>query len=299
MLRPRPAVRRCHSGSGHSAPDHPVYSPSPALCPGSRRLRGTQKTGSLSLGASRPPGGAWHTGESAACGDIQAGPALGTRGQPAHVPAQRHPLITQRPETKAIPGQRFGARSLRMAHLCFALIVLHERARQQLSTRLGLKRAACRLEREKETESRDAERWRKRDRQTQRDRERDRQTQGDRERETDRHRETERERKTERQRKRERQMDTERERHRQTQTQSGRGGHVSTLPPREGSEGPGLLGRCAGELGAGLQVPMSTCTHPTAGQSTLGRVPASQSSRFSGETYQTPTVQLAVTETII
>ena len=160
VLRPRPAVRRCHSGSGHSAPDHPVYSPSPALCPGSRRLRGTQKTGSLSLGASRPPGGAWHTGESAACGDIQAGPALGTRGQPAHVPVQRHPLITQRPETKAIPGQRFGARSLRMAHLCFALIVLHERARQQLSTHLGLKRAACRLEREKETESRDAERWR-------------------------------------------------------------------------------------------------------------------------------------------
>ena len=61
-----------------------------------------------------------------------------------------------------------------MAHLCFALIVLHERARQQLSTHLGLKRAACRLEREKETETTDAERRRKRDRQTQRDRERDR-----------------------------------------------------------------------------------------------------------------------------
>ena len=112
-----------------------------------------------------------------------------------------------------------------------------------------------------------------------------------RDRRTDTQRETERERKTDRRR--------ETHRERQMQTQSRRVGHVFTLPPQEGSEGPGSLGRCAVELGAGLQVPMSMWKHPTAGQSTLGRVPASQSSHFSGETYQAPTVQLAVTEMII
>ena len=174
MLRPRPAVRRCHSRSGHSAPDGPVYSPSPALCPGSRRLRGTQDTRSLSLGASLPPGGARHTGESAACGDVQAAPDTRDAGAAGAGPRAEASLITQRPEDKSRPWSRFGARSLRMAHLCFALIVLHEKARQQLSTRLGLKRVARHPERGDRGHRR---RETEKERQTDRRRETERETQ--------------------------------------------------------------------------------------------------------------------------
>ena len=54
-----------------------------------------------------------------------------------------------------------------MAHLCFALIVLHERARQQLSTRLGLKRVARHLERgDRDHRRRETEKERQTDRET-------------------------------------------------------------------------------------------------------------------------------------
>ena len=61
-----------------------------------------------------------------------------------------------------------------MAHLCFALIVLHEKARQQLSTRLGLKRVARHLERGDRGHRR---RETEKERQTDRRRETERETQ--------------------------------------------------------------------------------------------------------------------------
>ena len=108
-----------------------------------------------------------------------------------------------------------------MAHLCFALIVLHERARQHLSTHLGLKRAACRLEREG-------------------DRERP-QTQRDRERQTDRHREREGQTHRERQRERERQTDAERHTERdRCRRRVAEWGVCSPCCPRRAVRGQGL-----------------------------------------------------------